>query len=411
MNTQTDKLSDLPCRSASTSGSHVRRIIGFVALAILLLARPAAAQRPSPLPPLPDNQITFAQITGARPLDLGATGGTVGFVWSGNAPSRTALGSRYYPIDRDLDRSHTADWYRANHPDRLVYECDRTTPAIIYHYAWGAYSTIDISNPATRQYILSRFVAPALASGKNVIALDNVSLRNSAHACGVFRNGQWVQLYSGKAVDPAYSASVLDYVSWLAGEIHARGGLLALNAKVDPADTDGTRRLIALGDIWLDEAATSRGCKGRISGQLWQTKFDLARWAANTMGWIDLEKTCAVPDDLSSSEANWVVANFLLVRGAHSYLAAVKDGVPAAPIRYPAALNPPVGEALGAPYPIDGGWARDYTNGLVIVNPSTDKSLRFGLPAGQWTQGNGQPAASSIALPPTSAAIVLGHRG
>ena len=243
----------------------------------------------SGLPTLPDDDITFAQMNDSRTLDLDRSGGRVGFVWGSLSPSSGGLGSRYYPIDRDLDRSHTAEWYATNASDQILYKCDQTTPASLYTYSWGSYSPIDISNPAVRQYVLNKYIGPALDSGYKVIALDNVSLRNDGKRCGIYRNGKWVQLYTGAPYDTAFSSAVLDYVGWLAGEIHARGGMLALNAKVDATNPELTRKLIALGDIWLEEAGNSRGCTARIADDLWRTRFALSRWAGQNMGWVSLE--------------------------------------------------------------------------------------------------------------------------
>ncbi|NBP86296.1 MAG: hypothetical protein EBU54_14325, partial [Mycobacteriaceae bacterium] len=315
-------------------------------------------------PMLPEDRITFAQMTNNRRVDTSRTESEVGFIWGGSAPNRGVIGSYYYPMDRDFDRNHTAEWYASNAPDRIVYKCDRTTPAPLFTYDWGAYAPIDTTNPAVRDYILERFIAPALQSGQRVIALDNVSLRNGGRRCGVYRDGQWVQLFSGEGKDPVYEQAVMDWVKWLADAVHARGGLLALNASVVPEDAAKTRRLIALGDIWLEEAGTSRGCTARVSNAVWRAKFEAARWAAQRMAWVALEKTCAFPDDIDDNEAQWIVGNFLLARGPQSYLGAVKNGVRTPELHYPSKMNPRVGAPLGPAEEVPGGgWVRPFRRG------------------------------------------------
>ncbi len=359
-------------------------------------------------PMLPEDRITFAQMTDNRQIDTSQTGSEVGFVWGGSAPHSRAIGSFYYPIDRDLNRSHTAEWYAQNAPDEIVYKCDRTTPAPLFTYEWGAYAPIDTTNPAVREYILNTFIAPALKSGQRVIALDNVSLRNGGRRCGVYRNGQWVQLFSGEGKDPVYEQAVMDWVKWLADEIHARGGLLALNASVNPDDADITRRLIALGDIWLEEAGTSRGCTALVTDETWRAKFDAARWAAQRMAWVALEKTCAFPDDLGDDEAQWIVGNFLLTRGPQSYLGAVKNGVRTPELHYPASLNPPVGAPVGPAVEVPGGgWARTFTRGIVLVNPSSKATMTYHLSLGTWAGLDREPAVGTVSLQPASARILL----
>ena len=201
----------------------------------------------------------------------------------------------------------------------------------------------------------------------------------------------------------------MDWVRWLAGQIHARGGLLALNAKVDPSNMEATRNLIGLGDIWLEEAAFTRDCQGRVSDDKWQAKFTLAQWAAQRMGWVDLEKTCASPGQLGDDEAQWVVGNFLLARGPHSYLAAVHDGDPRMLLSYPRALNPPVGRAQGPAYGLPGGgMARRYSRGLVLVNPASAGPISVALPAGRWSDLDGRPVGGRTTLGPTTATVLIG---
>ena len=363
-------------------------------------------------PLLPEDTIFFAQMTDHSRINTSRSGGEVGFVWGGTPPNRGAIGSYYYPMDRDFDRSHTPEWYARNAPDQIVYKCDRTTPAPLFTYVWGFYAPIDTANPAVRQYILERYIAPALESGTRVIALDNVSLRNGGRRCGVYRNGQWVQLFSGEGKDPVYEQAVMDWVKWLADAIHARGGLLALNATVVPEDANKTRRLIALGDIWLEEAGNNRGCTGRASDEVWRAKFEAARWAAQRMAWISLEKTCGVPDDLGDDEAQWIVGNFLLTRGPQSYLGATQLGVRIPELQYPPSLNPQVGAPAGLAEELPGGgWVRPFRRGLVLVNPSSTASMRYRLDEGPWNGLDGQAVIGEVIVPPTSARILLrpGH--
>ena len=371
-----------------------------------LAAQPAGALGSSP-----DDQITVAQITDNRPLDLSQTGSDVGFIWSGWGPGgkgdRRTRGSFYYPMDRDLDKTHTMDWYKANHPDWAVYKCDQTSPAPVFIYNWGFNTPLDVTNPEVRNYVINEHVAPAIAEGRKVIALDNVSLNNDSNRCGVWQNGQWKPLYSGEKQDPAYANAVLDYLGWLSREIHARGGLLALNAKVNFTSPEQTRKLVALGDIWLEEAAFTRDCQGRVSDDYWKTKFELSRWAAARMPWIDSDKSCANPGEMTADEAQWVVGNFLLVRERQSYLSVIHDGDGKGVIHYPATLNPPVGRPAGEPFAIDGGWARKYERGLVVVNPSSKNTLRYGLPEGEWTDAAGEPVSRELSLAPSTARVLI----
>ena len=367
------------------------------------------AQGPSNDFSTPDDGITFAQITDNRPLDLSRSGGRIGFVWAGRGIPGQATGTSYYSQDRDPDRSHTANWYIAHRPDEMVYKCDRVSPAPLFTYPWGYYVPVDTANPAVREYLLNRYIVPALRTGHRVVALDNVVLRNNGHRCGVYRKGRWVQLFSGNASDPRFTQAVLDWIGWIAARIHENGGLLAINGKVDPSDEASTKRLISLTDIWLDENAFTRGCKPRASGQEWRVKMEVSRWAAARMPWVSLEKTCASPAELSNEEAQWVVGNFLLAKGAQSYLAVFhQSDPPGTVLRYPPTLNPPVGSPDGQAFAVPhGGMARRFSRGLVVVNPNSAAQLDYALPPGSWRRLGGAAVSDKVVLGPTSAAILL----
>ena len=394
-----------------TNGARAmkRRTARLLALCLAVLSPASLMAKPPPV--LPDTSgpdMSFAQINAQRPLDLSLSGGHVGFVWGGPATGPHSLGSTYYPMSRDLDRSHNTAWWQAHMPDGLAYKCDAASPAGFYTYDWGAFTSIDIANPRVRDYVFRTFLGPAITRANPVVAVDNVSPRNVDGRCGAFRNGQWVRMYQGTPRDPAFAQDVVDWIGWLRARVHAAGGLLAVNAKVDKSDLDRTRQIIALGDIWLDEAAFTRDCKGRVAGPMWGVKFALGQWAAQRMGWVDLEKSCASPTSIDDDEAQWVVGNFLLAKGAHSYLAVVHDGDAPAAMRYPASLNPRVGRPLGAAFSVGGGgMARRFTDGLVVVNPSPGAVLAFPLPPGKWRRMDGQPLGDAINLRPTSAVILL----
>ena len=395
--------------STAAKRGRPRGLKGIVLLLCPLALLPACAasgQDRSVLVPPSQDEVTFAQVTDNRPLDLSESGGRVGWTWSGWGPGQQN-GSFYYPMDRDIDKSHTMDWYRSNQPDWVVYKCDRTSPAPIYTYYWGFNTPIDVTNLQVRNYVVNTHTTPGIRSGKRIVALDNVSLSNDSNRCGVWRDGQWVQLYSGEKQDPAYARQVIDWVHWLADRVHENGGIIALNAKIKTYDIDTTRELIALGDIWWDEAAFTRGCE-RVSDTVWQTRFDLVRWAAARMPWVDEEKTCESPADVPPDEASWMLGNFLLMRGPQSYFAALRDGDGKGPLHYPATFNPHVGHPISEATQIDGGgWMRRYSGGLVVVNPSSKSSLSFALPDGNWADISGNPVEGALAIAPASAAVLI----
>ncbi len=379
----------------------------------LVLAYPAPAAAAIGLPAEDFGTVMFAQITESRPLDLSASHGRIGFVWSAKDPSpaNQAFANFYYPAFRDLDRGHTIAWYQQNRPDWVVYQCDRKTPAYDFVYSWGAYVPLDVSRTDVRDYIWKTYLGPAIAKGFRGISLDNVSLRNTVHRCGTWENAHWVAKYTGRPNDPAYAAAVMDYIGWIRTSVHDAGAALALNAKIDPGDLPGTKSLIALADIWLDEGGVSDGCRHRVVDDLWRLKFDLASWAAQSRAWVELDKTCAGPNELDTAEAVWISANFLLTREARSYLAAIRDGDVAGPLHYPAALNPPIGRPTGLAREMDNVWIRSYQSGMVVVNPASRRSVEFQVPPGRWKSVDGEKVGATVHMDPRSGAILIADEG
>ncbi|WP_187829470.1 endo alpha-1,4 polygalactosaminidase [Labrys sp. KNU-23] len=377
----------------------------IVALSLIVIS-PALAQQDKLAPEVMD-RIPKAQIFNNRmasPTNLP----DVGFVWGAKTPLRSSsvVDSFYYPNQRDLNRTHTADWYKANQPSWITYQCDRQTPSYGYTYAWGAYAPLDTSNPDVRQYLLKTYIEPALAKGYRAIAFDNVALPNTDKRCGVWHDGKWVQLFSGQSRDPAYTAQKLDYIGWFAKEIHQRGGQIALNAKVDPYQPAQTKALIDLADIWVDEGGFSDSCNHRVVDNIWHLKRDLIQSRGNR-AFVSINYTCMTsPTPPDNAELSWIVASFLVNRNNRSYLAVLSHKDSGRWVAYPN-LDPPVGAPSEASQ-LRGTLAwRNYQKGYVIVNFSGSESTTVQPPPGNWHDMFGQSISGSIELKPRSGLVLL----
>lgn len=108
-------------------------------------------------------------------------------------------------------------WLQANHPEWLLYKCDRKT--LQMHDA--KFPLIDVSQPAVVEWQLAQLAganSQLIKTGYNAIAVDNFQVGLETHenngACGHFaENGTWVQQYSGHAWDLAWQR---DMLGWLA---------------------------------------------------------------------------------------------------------------------------------------------------------------------------------------------------
>lgn len=70
---------------------------------------------------------------------------------------------------------------------------------------------LDISNPLVIEW-QQQFVRKAAADGYDAMACDNYQPSSNCRGCGVYRAGQWVQLYADADRDPKYTA---DAITWL----------------------------------------------------------------------------------------------------------------------------------------------------------------------------------------------------
>src|SRR5262245_7212756 len=120
-------------------------------------------------------------------------------------------------VDVFQNAQHDLSWFRANHPEWLLYSCDRTTPLV----ANDPGSVIpDFTNSAYINFKWDTEFAPAIqamGSLSRAIVLDAALLEKSSYACGVYdTQGRWTQKFlSGGlragGVDPAFADSVIAY--------------------------------------------------------------------------------------------------------------------------------------------------------------------------------------------------------
>ena len=374
------------------------------------------------LPQASWDQVLFGQVFErniVKEEDLETLARQRAFIWGAHAGvvRHGGYGAVYYPSMRDFDQSRmitngspvvrTLKWYQENKPEWVVYKADRTNAANGYEYDWGAYIALDITRQDVREYILNTFLIPAIEQGYHAIAFDNVMVHNLHRRCGVYREGKWVQQYSGEVRDPVFAAAVMDYLRWMKREINARGAALAMNAKVDPQQPETTWELISLADIWLDEGGFSQDSRKGIVDQPWEVRYNVSRLKAAEGGYVGANKTGVKFEDIPESEITWILANFLLVRGEHSYLAITGDKYTGELLPYPLSFNPPVGRPVGDSRKEGKLYVRDYQNGFIAVNPSSKESASFDTPSGNWTDRLGRDIPGTITLPPRSGIILL----
>jgi hypothetical protein len=112
---------------------------------------------------------------------------------------------------------------------------------------------------------------------------------------------------------------------------------------------------------------------------------------------------------------SWVIANYLLLRGPHTFLAflyAPTGGAMRSLVIERPEFNARIGTPAGEPARIPGTrmWSRPYTNGIVLVNPSATTAQSTSLPAGPHRDLEGTVREGRVTVEPTSGLVLVATR-
>ena len=137
-----------------------------------------------------------------------------------------------------------------------------------------------MTNPAVREYLYS---------------VDNVTSTNLWGRCGVWRDGQWIQKYSGARIDPAYVRDIAAWMKWLGERVHAACGCLAANhyfEGIDARDTRKSRRSSTSSPM----STASRASVGRtVTDQKWLERVALFHDIARTRPVVIIDQVFPQP--------------------------------------------------------------------------------------------------------------------
>jgi hypothetical protein len=392
---------------------------------------------PSPLPPprqstavqFPDTtdgiHIGLAfdyQISNPRTLRR-----NVDYIWGGysvnSSPrfgSNVHHGDVYLPFDLDAYpqsfRGHSLNYWKATHPDWIVYRCDRRTPA--YYGSGDTNVPLDFSNPAVRAYEV-REAATAFREGAGGVGFDDFSFVNYADRCGVFRRGVWTPLgYPGAWQDNDKLDS--DMILWLSdirSRLHARfpSKTLGLNMDFRLIGPQHLRELTPYVDFIFNEAGfTSYGSKN-ITGDQWQQEVQALEYLNSRGKAFDVNGIVGARNDgaVTPDQINWVLANYLLVKGRHSFTyiyAGNKAGYTGSPSGYGTFYNRPqyhvpIGHPTSGLLSSHGAEVRFFSGGLALVNPSASQPAV--VPLGETYRDMFGHSYSAATLAPASGIVLL----
>lgn len=307
----------------------------------------------------------------------------------------------------NIDAHQSLSYWKRIHPDWILYQCDRTTPA----YEDGQLNVVpfDFSNPDLVAWQIQNYALPASQHGYDAIAADNLNMENLIGACGSYnKKGQWVQRYSGQTNDPKWRADVLTWVTRMQQGLHTLQHPLALIPNLGIGVIQLTdpyvQQVVNHIDGILDESGFTNYGHGYITDDNW---LQLIQFIKNTQA---MRKAYYVVNQFSSSslstdDIEWALASYLV---AKEHTAAISISLLQ---QYGIDLHndfnlAQIGSPRGEMYEGEHVYWRDYTHGLSVVNPSSSATYTVKLP-GKYTDLNGSSVGQTITLSPHSGAVLL----
>ncbi len=346
----------------------------------------------------------------------------VNLVWGSRWPTtpKGVYNAFYVPYDR-ADLQHPLAWFVANHPDWIEYQCDQHTPAYEYN---DSNVPLDITNPAVVAFQRSTEVLPALHRGYRGIAFDNLSLRNGIpgytdRRCGHYSpQGTWIDQYSRDLGDVHFRHDVIVWTKHMSAYIHhARAhATMWINYSYNyTASEKENLELMDSVDLVSDERGFTQNAKGIPTPSQWQAIVTgIARTQRHGVCYIENNIEPGPTSTITPAERAWAVGNYLLTKGACTFISMVGSLQPRGIATYgEIAQYPeyrlPVGAPAG-PARLHGQvWARNFTGALVLVNPS-EADATYAVRGKSLRDLSGRPVSGPVTLARSSALILLKQR-
>lgn len=341
------------------------------------------------------------------------------FIWGANVENVAAwhrgnphiFVTYYMPFQIDWgifpnpNTRHNLAYWKKVHPDWILYQCDHTTPA---------YDTeetpLNFADPAVVSWEIETYAKPASQAGYDGIAVDNLTLGNSHHACGVYKQGKWVQLYTGQLDDPVWRTSVIAWLAQMQQALHRLPHPLALipNTAFDVVSpiNPQIQQLVKHVDGLLDEGGfTNFGSNYYLTGDDWVQRIQLMvsmQKQHKPYFLIDLFPS------VGHKQIQWALASYLMGKDREASLfISTPDGYGSG--MFYAEYNAQVGTPLGPMYhDAQYVYFRRYSHGLSIVNPSATVTYKIKLDASRsYRDLYGNAVSQIVTLPPQSGLVLL----
>ena len=268
----------------------------------------------------------------------------------------------------------------------------------------------DFTNPAVLSWQISTYALPASLQGYDSLAADNVDFGNWYGACGVYRNGQWVQLYTGQAYDNAWRANIITWIAQMQQALHNLSHPLALICNfafggLNPMDPQVLQAVSHMDGV-VDEGGFTHFGEYDVTGSYWQQLNQLIETVQQENKpyyMIDQFSTQSV----DQSQIQWALASYLMSKEhASSLFVTTEQG-------YGRAIwfneyNAQIGSPTDSLYSSQNVYWRGYSNGLSLVNASASSTYTVTLNAGvPYHDLYGNLVGPTVTLPPHSGMVLL----
>lgn len=341
------------------------------------------------------------------------------FVWQANVDTYHILRNNnahmfltyYMPYSvangnfRRNNGNHSLAYWKSAHPDWILYKCDRVTPAYLYN---DNLVPFDFTNPAVIAWQMQKYVIPAMNYGYDGIAADNIDFGNWYQGCGIYRNGQWVQLYTGQASDPNWQAGVLNWLTQMHNALSKLKRPLALIPNLAPSGLplDGSiiQQVVRLTDGLLDEGGfTTWGAK-YLSDNDWVQRVLFMEYVQQQNKPYYLVNSFS---SLNRAAMQWSLSSYLMGKEASAEIfTSTIQGY--GNVNWFQEYNAAIGVPNGAMYQSQNIYWRAYSKGLVLNNPSAKSTYQVTLdPNVHYVDLYGNPVGPTLSLAPTSGIVLL----
>jgi Hypothetical glycosyl hydrolase family 15 len=287
----------------------------------------------------------------------------------------------------DADRNHP-EWFLRDAGGRRI-------ESRAYHDLW----LMDVGNAAYQRAWLRAVLADVVRDGWDGVALDDVNTSPDYHA-GERRPAAY-------PTDRAYAAAMRSFLARVGPGLRARGKLALPNIATEwPTGPRYWRDWIRFTSGGILEYWTKWGSSTdeHFTGEGWAYRQQFLA-ITQRAGKIFLGVTYAPKDDARSMA--YARASFLLDWNGGPSALLFEPSSPQAQDPYAATWTASIGRPRGPKRLVGGVWRREYTRGVVVVNPNeTGAAVRLG---GAFVRRGGR-VVTSVALAPATGLVLAGAR-